>query len=122
MARRVSRLVEGHHVPQLERGLRAHAARFADRIRLPILDRLEHREPFEVGGDLVWTGLNAVDPGAAEAFRSLCGYQRGARAAWLAVDDTRWTFDPRTAVLTPRPRTPTPIDARTTDPYNQEKD
>jgi len=99
MARRTARQDAGHHVPHLERGLRAHAARFADRIRLPILDRLDSRAPFPIDGGTVWTGLYHYDPTAAEAFRALCGYQRGVPSPWLTVDNTVWTFDPPTAVL-----------------------
>lgn len=101
MARREVRHVAGIHVPQLERGLRAHAARFADRVRLPVVDALDRREPFLIGGDLAWSGLYQADPAAADAFARRCGWQSGAAAAWKTTDRTVWTYDPRTAVLQP---------------------
>lgn len=108
MARRIAD-ARGEYLPQLEAGLREGWAWLSDArpaMRSTIVEALDIGEPFPVDGGTVWSALQRVDPAEADAFRRRCGWVAGAPSAWLSVDRTQWTFDPRRALLSRTDRRP----------------
>lgn len=105
MARRIAS--HGEYLPQLPDGLVAHWSRFWDHIPsmgLNALNALAAGESIGLDGALVWDALQLVNPAAADAFRRRLGWRPGASGSWHAVDESRWTYNPRTSTLSPVPK------------------